>query len=43
MKITFADVNNLLCLFLLGPAIWLSATLGYDKVREVILKIGASV
>lgn len=41
MKIPFNDVNNILCLFLLAPTIWLGATLGYDKVKELILKIGA--
>lgn len=41
MKIPFNDINNILCLFLLAPAIWLGATLGYDKVKELILKIGA--
>ena len=43
MKIPFNDVNNILCLFLLAPTIWLGATLGYDKVKEVLLKIGAEV
>lgn len=32
--------NNIICLVLLAPAIWLSATLGYDKVKEIIEKIG---
>ena len=38
MKIPF-DTSSCICLFLLAPAIWLCATLGYDKVREVIRQI----
>jgi hypothetical protein len=41
--VPFNDVNNILCLVLLGPAIWLCATLGYDKIKEVIMKIGETV
>lgn len=39
MGIPFA-VNNIICLVLLAPTIWLCATLGYDKVKEIIEKIG---
>ena len=42
MKIPFNNVSNILCLFLLAPTIWLSATLGYDKVKEIITKIGTT-
>lgn len=42
MGIPFA-ANNVLCLILLAPAIWLCATLGYDKVKEIISKIGGMV
>lgn len=28
--------SNIICLTLLAPTIWLMATLGYDKVMEVI-------
>ena len=30
---------SILCLILLAPVIWLTATLGYDKVMEVIEQI----
>ena len=30
---------NIVCLLLLAPTIWLVATLGYDKVMEVIEQI----
>ena len=32
-------LSNIICLFLLAPTIWLIATLGYDKVMEVITKL----
>lgn len=38
MNIPF-DVQSIICLVLLAPAIWLIATLGYDKVMEVIAQI----
>ena len=38
MKIPF-DTPGIICLILLAPAIWLTATLGYDKVMEVITQI----
>ena len=31
--------SNIICLVLLAPTIWLMATLGYDKVMEVIKQI----
>lgn len=31
--------SSITCLVLLAPAIWLTATLGYDKVIEVIKQI----
>lgn len=31
--------SNVICLVLLAPTIWLMATLGYDKVLEVIKQI----
>ncbi len=31
---------NILCLLLTAPACWLVATLGYDKVMEVIKQFG---
>lgn len=33
------SLHNILCLVFMGPAIWLVATLGYDKVKEVIEQI----
>ena len=39
MKIPF-DLSSIICLFLLAPTCWLTATLGYDKVMEVIKQIG---
>ena len=30
---------NIICLVLLAPTIWLTATLGYDKVLEVIKQL----
>ncbi len=32
--------QNIVCLILLAPAVFLSATLGYDKVKEVLQQIG---
>ena len=40
MNIPFHNTANLICLVLLAPAIWLSATLGYDKVMEIFKQIG---
>ena len=37
------DTQSIICLVLLAPAVWLSATLGYDKVMEVIKQIGGLV
>ena len=34
-------LSNSICLFLLAPTVWLIATLGYDKVMEVITKLKA--
>jgi len=39
MKIPF-DSSSIICLVLLAPTCWLTATLGYDKVMEVIKQIG---
>ena len=33
------DTPNIICLVLLAPTIWLMATLGYDKVMEVIKQL----
>ena len=33
------STSNIICLVLLAPTIWLMATLGYDKVLEVIKQI----
>ena len=33
------NTSNIICLILLAPTIWLMATLGYDKVLEVIKQI----
>ncbi len=33
------DTNSIICLVLMGPAIWLGATLGYDKVKDAIIEI----
>ena len=42
MHVAF-DTQSIICLVLLAPAVWLSATLGYDKVMEVIKQIGGLV
>lgn len=42
MGIAF-NPSTIICLLLLAPTIWLSATLGYDKVMEVIKQIGKLV
>lgn len=42
MHIAF-NPSSIICLVLLAPAVWLSATLGYDKVMEVIKQIGGLV
>jgi hypothetical protein len=42
MGIAFTTVN-VICLFLLAPGIWLTATLGYDKVMEVIEQIKGGI
>lgn len=33
-------LQNIICLVLLAPTVWLIATLGYDKVIEVLKQIG---
>lgn len=38
MHIPF-NTPNIICIILLAPAIFLSATLGYDKVLEIILQV----
>lgn len=38
MNISYTS-SNVICLVLLAPTIWLMATLGYDKVLEVIKQI----
>ena len=30
------SLHNIICLIFMGPTIWLIATLGYDKVKEVM-------
>lgn len=40
MGIAFNPIS-IVCLILLAPIVWLVATLGYDKVIEVIAQIGA--
>lgn len=42
MGIPFTAVT-IVCLILLAPCIWLGATLGYDKVIEVIKQISGLV
>lgn len=42
MGIAFNPIS-IVCLILLAPIVWLVATLGYDKVIEVIAQIGALV
>lgn len=42
MGIAFTPAS-IVALILLAPTIWLCATLGYDKVMEVIKQIGGSV
>lgn len=39
MSIAFTPAS-IVCLGLLAPTIWLTSTLGYDKVMEVIKQIG---
>ena len=45
MAYVLMDINwnpsSIICLFLLAPTIWLGATLGYDKVRELLAQIGS--
>lgn len=36
------NTSNIICLILAAPTIWLTATLGYDKVMEVIKQITGS-
>jgi hypothetical protein len=33
------DTNSIICLALMAPVVWLGATLGYDKVMEIIYQI----
>lgn len=33
------NTQSIVCLVLLAPFVWLSATLGYDKVKEVVMQI----
>lgn len=42
MGIAFTT-SSIICLILLAPTIWLTATLGYDKVMEVIEQIAKTV
>lgn len=42
MGIVFTPAS-VICLILLAPTCWLVATLGYDKVMEVLRQIGALV
>lgn len=35
--------SSIICIILLAPAIWLTSTLGYDKVMEVINQIAATM
>ena len=42
MGIAFTP-SSIICLILLAPTIWLVATLGYDKVMEVLKQIGKLV
>lgn len=42
MGIAFT-LQSVICLVLLAPTIWLTATLGYDKVMEIINQIGGLV
>ena len=39
LKVPFNNSSNIICLGLLAPSIWLSATLGYDKLMEIIKQI----
>lgn len=39
MHVPFETAPNLICLGLLAPSVFLSATLGYDKVVEIIKQI----
>ena len=42
MGITFTPAN-IVCLVLLAPAVFLTATVGYDKVVEIIKQIGGII
>ena len=42
MGIAFTPIS-IVCLILLAPVIWLGATLGYDKVIEVIKQISGII
>lgn len=41
MNIAFT-LTSIVSLVLLAPVIWLGATLGYDKVKEIILQVAAA-
>ena len=41
MNIAF-DTSSIICLILLAPTLFLTATLGYDKVMEVIKQLNGS-
>lgn len=34
-------VNNVICIFLMIVAIWITAMVGYDKVRQLLDQLGA--
>ena len=40
LKIPFNEAINLICLFLMAPACWLTATMGYDNVMKIVVQIG---
>ena len=42
MGIAFTQ-TSIICLILLAPTIWLTATLGYDKVMEIIKQITETI
>lgn len=34
-------INNIICIFLMIVAIWITAMVGYDKVRQLLDQLGA--
>lgn len=35
------DANNILCMFLMGIAVWIASMVGYDKIIQLLKQISA--